>query len=334
MITPPSVVFPVTEASQIGEARRAFTRLAAQSGLPEEHRARVELIVTELGTNLCKHAKNGELIGRSLATEGVTGVEIHSVDRGPGMDNVDVCRQDGFSTSGSSGIGLGAVQRLADTFHAYSVVATGTVIAASVVMPAPPARGLELGRIIVPAPGETVSGDCAGVERRGSRFLFIMADGLGHGCEAEAASAEAVRLARLEAELPPAELMSRIHEALRKTRGAAVALVNVDPDAGRLEYCSVGNTSTLLLRPGGARTLPTSNGIVGHVLPRLETVTLPWSGRDVLVMHSDGINTRETVYHQPGLMMRPATLIAGMIYARQKRGRDDTAVLAARINSA
>lgn len=334
MIGPPSIAFPVTEASQIGEARRAFTRLAAQSGLSEEHCARVGLIVTELGTNLCKHAKNGELLGRTLSAEGITGLDIHSIDRGPGMGNLDLCRQDGFSTSGSSGIGLGSVQRLADTFHAYSLVPGGTVIAASVVMTVPPARGLDLGLIIAPAPGETVCGDSSGVERRGSRLLFIMADGLGHGSEAEAASAEAVRLARLEAELPPAELMTRLHEALRKTRGAAVALVAIDPAAGRLAYCSVGNTSTLLARPGGVQTLPTSNGIVGHVLPRLETVTLPWTGREVLVMHSDGINTRETVYQQPGLMVRPATVIAGMIYARQKRGRDDTAVLAARVNLA
>jgi anti-sigma regulatory factor (Ser/Thr protein kinase) len=333
MIPVTSLVFPVTESSQIGEARRAFMRLAAQSGLPEDHCARVGLIVTELGTNLCKHAKNGELLGRSLTAEGIAGLDIHSIDRGPGMHNLDLCRQDGFSTSGSSGIGLGSVQRLADTFHAYSLASVGTIITTSVVLSEPPPHGLELGMVIAPAPGETVCGDSAGVERRGRRLLFVLADGLGHGPEAAEASAEAVRVARLGAEDAPAVLMARMHDALRKTRGAAAAVVSIDPDAGRLAYCSVGNTSTLLVRPGGVQTLPTSNGIVGHVLPRLETVTFPWTGRDLLVMHSDGINTRDTAYQQPGLLMRPVKVIAGMVYGRQKRGRDDAAVLVARIST-
>ncbi len=334
MPTRSSISFPVTESSQVGEARRAFTQLAIQSGLPEDHCARVGLIVTELGTNLCKHAKNGELLGRSLASEGTPGLSIHSIDRGPGMPNLDLCRQDGFSTSGSSGIGLGAVQRLADTFNAYSLSPLGTVIATSVELASPPTRGLDLGIVTAPAPGETECGDTCGVERRGSRLLFVMADGLGHGPDASAASSEAMRIARLGVELPPAELMLRIHDALRKTRGAAVALVAIDTVAGQLAFCSVGNTSTLLVRPGGVQTLPTANGIVGHVLPRLETVTLPWSGRELLVMHSDGLSTREAAYDQPGLLVRPATVIAGMIYGRQKRGRDDTAVLVARVSLA
>ncbi|HEY9249970.1 MAG TPA: ATP-binding protein, partial [Rariglobus sp.] len=120
-LPPAALALPVSENSQVGEARRQIVRLASDGGLSAGDCARVGLIVTELGTNLVKHARNGELLARTLAGEGGVGVVIHSIDRGPGMRSVEECQRDGFSTAGSSGIGLGTVRRQADTLHIYSL---------------------------------------------------------------------------------------------------------------------------------------------------------------------------------------------------------------------
>ena len=330
MMPPLSIAMPVSESSQVGEARRHFARLAAEAGLSEKDCARVSLIVTELGTNLVKHARNGELLARSLAAEEGTGIVIHSIDRGPGMRNLDECQQDGFSTVGSSGIGLGTLKRQADTFDLYSLEQVGTVIAVSVVASPAPTSGLEISQINAPAPGETSCGDASMLLRHGPGATLMMIDGLGHGPHAAAAADEAMRIAREYAGKPPVELISLIHEALKKTRGAAVAIARINPPTCQLSFCSVGNISTSLVRYGHSKTLPTTNGIVGHMLSRLEAVSQPWTGLDLLVMHTDGLHAHTKVYSQPGLLVRPVSLIAGMIYGQQKRGRDDASVLVAR----
>ncbi len=139
-----------------------------------------------------------------------------------------------------------------------------------------------------------------------------------------------MRIARAHPDRDPADLMLLVHDALKKTRGAAVSIVRITPQTSRLAYCSVGNIATSLVRHGYAKTLPTGNGIVGHMLPRLETTVLPWTGHDLLVMHSDGLHTHTQTYSQPGLLVRPLPVIAGMLYACQKRPRDDASVLVLR----
>lgn len=330
MTLPASIALPVSETSQVGEARRQFTRLASESGLSAEDCARVGLIATELGTNLVKHARNGELLARSLANEGGVGLVIHSIDRGPGMRNLEECQHDGYSSAGSSGIGLGTLRRKSDTFQIYSLEGVGTVIAVTVVASPPPVSRMETGLIIAPLFGETACGDAGVVLIQGAHTTFVMIDGLGHGPHAADAADEAVRVARQHAGEAPGDLILTLHEALKKTRGAAVAVARIDFRAKELCCCSVGNISTSLVRYGYSKTLPSSNGIVGHILSRPETVVMPWTGRDLLVMHSDGLHAQTKVYNQPGLLVRPAPLIAGMLYGQQKRSRDDASVLVAR----
>ena len=69
------------DASRVGEARRHAALLAGRAGLDEEDAGRVALIVTELGTNLLRHATQGRLL---LAVhEGSRMVEAIAIDAGP-----------------------------------------------------------------------------------------------------------------------------------------------------------------------------------------------------------------------------------------------------------
>ena len=77
------------------------------------------LLVTELSSNLLKHAGRGELHLRVLPRQGDAGIELLAVDRAKGFD-LEACMADGFSTGGTQGIGLGAVSRQADVFDVYA----------------------------------------------------------------------------------------------------------------------------------------------------------------------------------------------------------------------
>jgi anti-sigma regulatory factor (Ser/Thr protein kinase) len=81
--------------------------------------------VSELASNLVKHARRGTLTLTPL-TEGTrVGLQIESQDRGPGIADVEQALTDGFSTAGSLGYGLGVVHRLMDTFDITSQPGAG-----------------------------------------------------------------------------------------------------------------------------------------------------------------------------------------------------------------
>ena len=109
----------VSESSAAGEARRVAMELAEGLGFHSVKIGEVGIIVTEMANNLWRHAGEGEIIFRNLTALGkmpssprINGLEILALDKGPGMSDVEKCLRDGYSTGGSTGIGLGAVARL------------------------------------------------------------------------------------------------------------------------------------------------------------------------------------------------------------------------------
>jgi anti-sigma regulatory factor (Ser/Thr protein kinase) len=321
----------VTEASQVGEARRAAAALTARLGFGETEAGKVAIVVTEAAGNLVKHARGGEILLRSLERDGVAGLEILALDRGPGMTDVGRCFRDGFSTAGTPGTGLGAIRRLSSFADIHSTLPTGTALLArlwSGPAPGPPA-GLRVGAVTVPVAGEEVCGDAWAVEQDAGRTVLLVVDGLGHGpCAADAAR-DAVRVFRENASLAPAEILRAIHLALRSTRGAAVAVAAVDLTEETVHYAGVGNIAGTILSGGAMRSLVSHNGTVGHEARKFQEFAYPFPADATLVMHSDGLASRWGLEPYPGLALRDPALIAGVLYRDFRRGRDDVTVLAA-----
>jgi anti-sigma regulatory factor (Ser/Thr protein kinase) len=321
--------------SQVGEARRHALRLAEVARFDPEQTSRVGIVATEAASNLVKHAKQGELLLRVIEDERNPGVEIIAVDRGPGMFNVQRCLEDGFSTAGSSGTGLGAARRIADVFDVYSLPGRGTALLARLFRTPPaPAQAAEVGTAIAPLTGETVSGDGCAFHLTPQRSTFLMVDGLGHGPHAAEATREAIQIFQQAPQRAPKLALEAIHDALRKTRGAAVAIAAVNRETQQLLYSSVGNISTMVVRAGAGKMLASTNGIVGHAMRRADELVLPWTGEGTLVMFSDGLRSQLQLELYPGLFVRPPALIAGMLYGQYKRGRDDASVLVATVGGA
>ncbi|QEH34526.1 Serine/threonine-protein kinase RsbT [Aquisphaera giovannonii] len=336
MIVPgQSAVVSVDEATRVGEARRLAASMAERLGFGGGTRSDLAIVVTEAATNLLKHATGGRLVLRPIDELGAAGVEVLALDRGPGMADVGRCLADGFSTAGSPGNGLGAIRRLSTGFDIHSSP-SGTAMLARLVEGPPAARGTHprsgLGVVNQALDGEEVSGDAWAVEEREGRTLIAVADGLGHGLPASEAAREAVRTFRDRAADGPGAVLAAAHDALRKTRGAAMAVAEIDHLRGRLCYAGVGNISGSIVAGPECRGtgLVSHNGTVGHAVRKIQEFAHPWPAGALLVMHSDGLGTQWRLGAYAGLASRSPSLIAGVLYRDFRRERDDVTVLAAR----
>lgn len=323
--------FDVTESSRVGEARRHAVRLAETLDFGEVAAGRVALVVNELGNNLVRHAQGGRLlVGAVDDGDGGALVEVMSLDTGPGIRDIPASLVDGFSTGGTAGQGLGAVRRLSQVFDIYSRVPGGTVVLArlSADGSTPRATGsVEAGVVRIPAPGEFVCGDNWSLVERDGRWLLLVADGLGHGPQAaEAADAAVAQLAD-RPDGPPSRILERMHQSMRATRGAAVALVEADAGAGTLLYAGVGNIAGRVISGVGDRTLMSQHGTVGMQIRKLQDVPYEWPPHAVVVLHSDGFTTRWNLGDAADVLQHHPALVAAWIARDQVRGRDDATLV-------
>ena len=329
----PHLDIPVAEQTQVGEARRAASRLATDHGLDETAVGRIAIIVTELGNNLWRHATGGRLlIGCRDSSEGCQ-FEVIAIDSGPGMADVSRCLRDGYSSVGTPGTGLGAVQRLSTDFSVFSAPGNGTVILSRSWVPSHAAAGMPFARariahagICLAAPGETVSGDAWDIRIEDGKASVVVADGLGHGPVAAEASAEALR-AFATRPGSPAAVLERAHPLMRSTRGAAVSIAALDVDAGMVTYAGAGNITGRVLSGVEDRTLMSQHGTLGMQIRKLQDVAYPWPDHALVVLHSDGLLTRWNLKEFGGLLQCDPAVIAGWLLRDYTRGNDDVTIV-------
>jgi anti-sigma regulatory factor (Ser/Thr protein kinase) len=322
----------VEDSSQVGEARRLAASMGRDLGLDEICVEHVSIIVSELATNLLKHAGGGDVLLRALQTSEAFGIEALSLDKGPGIQNMGECLRDGYSTSGSPGTGLGAIQRLSSLFDIYSRPGHGTAVLSRIWRQLPQASAplLEVGAVCLPVITEEACGDAWVLHQAGDRALIMLVDGLGHGPDAAEASAVAVGIFEEYTQNGPAELVERMHAAMHSTRGAVVAVIEILWNQHTLRYAGVGNTSGRILSDGAVRNLVSRNGTVGIDVRKIDEVSYPWPEDGLLILHSDGLATHWNLDDYPGLRGRHPALIAGVLFRDYNRIRDDSTVVVMR----
>ena len=330
----PSLLIPVVDKSQASGARRLAAVWTRETGCDEDHVARISLVVTELANNLHLHTtRGGNLVLRRFDVEGRPSMEILSLDSGPGTANFSRFMRDGFSTSGTMGTGLGAVQRHSRVFEVHSQPGLGTALLSQVwpTEARTDPKGLQVGAVNLPIRNETVSGDswCFCDGKNGCSRLII-ADGLGHGPAAAEASRQALAAFTAGHHQTLPALMAFIHEALRSTRGAAVAVAELDLAQEKLRYVGVGNIAATVLSKERTTSLVSMNGTVGANCHSIQEFTYPCAGSSLLVMSSDGLKTQWNLARYQGLQTRHPSLVAGVLYRDYNRGTDDITVAAIR----
>lgn len=323
------MALPIVELSQIGQVRRHAADMARSARFDDTQAGKLALIITEAGTNLVKHAKSGEMVLHSYGGA----IQMVALDRGPGMRNLGDFMRDGMSTTGTQGQGLGAIARVADQFDIHSVPGVGTTLV-GIVRREESRRGLSstpmiAGAVVVSKKGETVSGDSFAWHLKDGTGTFMVADGLGHGAAAADASEAAAEMFAENAGRELTEILERCHGAMRSTRGAAVAVARVLPHMRKVVFAGVGNIAGVVISPGSSRSMVSSNGIVGHEMPRVREFDYPWTENALLIMNSDGILSQWSLEAYAGLPRRHPALAASVLYRDFSRGRDDVCVLAA-----
>ncbi len=321
-----SVRLPIGHDADVGEARRAVRGAAVRAGFDEEDAERTALVVTEYGNNIVRHAGEGAIVVTKISGP-LPALEIISIDSGPGIPDIPRALQDGHSTAGTSGVGLGGIRRLSDQFDAHSRNGEGTVMMSRITRDREhlPEPIRSLSAICLPRNGEEVSGDSWAASPVDGGFRIIVADGLGHGYAAAEASIEAVRRFRTTTSESPVSSLERIHEALRHTRGAAVSIADVG-NGGRIDYCGLGNVRGILVEEEQTQSLVSMNGTAGHRAGRNRQFSYDCPEDSILIIHSDGLRTKWSLDDFRGLRVRHPAVIAGVLLRDCERRTDDVCV--------
>lgn len=326
---PAQILIPIDDRTQVGEARRAGQEMAEALGFDATQAGQVALAVTEAATNIVKHAGTGKVLLAPLTRAGAAGLEILALDQGPGIANVGASLQDGYSTAGSMGSGLGALSRVSSSFELYSQPGRGTALRLEIwgAPQVPPADKLELGAVCLPKKGEEAPGDGWLVQASGEYRTVLVVDGLGHGPNAAFAARTATDVFAENPAATPGALMRLCHGALAATRGAAGGAARVEPAKMQGSFAGVGNISCRVETSGERRQLVSHSGTLGHVMRRLQEFEFAFPAGALLILHSDGLTSRWSCDEYPGLMNKHAGLIAGVLYRDHDRGSDDVTVV-------
>jgi serine/threonine-protein kinase RsbT len=109
-------------------ARQKGREIAKEIGFGTIDQALIVTAISELTRNILTYAQKGYLVIEVIEEQGCMGILVISVDEGPGIENIDLALEDGYSTTNSLGLGLPGVRRLMDEFDIQSELGKGTLI--------------------------------------------------------------------------------------------------------------------------------------------------------------------------------------------------------------
>ena len=333
MVNRPHVRFPVLNRSYLNSVKRDISKLAESCGFSAGEVGRIDVIVSEMASNLIKHTpQGGELLVKPVTDANLTGLEVLSIDSGPGMRDPVRMMEDGVSTAGSMGQGLGAIRRMSDTFDLYTLPENGTVILSRIYKDLKSAKisqpPIDFRSIMVSKIEGQECGDGWALAKLQSGYSLLTLDGLGHGPLAHIACTEAISSFHSIAAQNPSIALRTLHEAIRRTRGAVGSIALIDTTQQKLSYCGVGNITCKLISPEKTNSLISHNGILGHNIPvSLSDHIYDWQTHSMLVTHSDGLGNKWDVSKYPGLLRHDCSVIAGVLFKDHTRKSDDTLVI-------
>jgi anti-sigma regulatory factor (Ser/Thr protein kinase) len=322
----------IEDISQIGHARRTAQKLAQQHGFDTTDAGRVALVATELASNILKHAARGELHLRVLPRASGAGIEMVAIDRAQGFD-LQACLTDGFSTGGTQGIGLGAVSRQTEVFDVYAD-ARGAVLLTRLYPRSDKAADHRFGVSQHSLRNDPACGDTWHLALDGPRISALVIDGLGHGEEAELAARAGEKAYALRPFASPLLVLEDIHQAMTGTRGGALAIAQFDAGSDSLKFVGIGNIGACLVAPDKSRGLASHPGIVGGQFRKAQPFDYAQVSGQLLIMYSDGLQSRWNLADYPGLVHRHPAVIAAILHRDFCRGRDDVTVLVIALEAA
>lgn len=332
----------VQHEAHIGFARRIAEGLAGELGFGRTAISEIGLAVTELATNLVKHhAENGRIISRIVENKDRKGIEIMAVDSGPGIPDVNLAMEDGHSTCGTMGTGLGAVNRLMDEFEVESGTMdtarvhpceVGTRITCRKWRPRETSTTVNSTGLINfsvmsrPIIGEKCCGDAYFLKHYDNAYFVALLDGLGHGEKACIAAQTAVGFIRDNYRKNMQFIFEGVHRVCKATRGVAMSAFRIDLDNKIFYYAGIGNIVTRVFHSPSRISPANFNGTLGLVFEKVRVFEYSWQGGTV-VAYTDGISSKWKLDDFPELRNKPPAKIASFLLKRLGRDADDATII-------
>jgi serine/threonine-protein kinase RsbT len=119
---------PIKAENDIVTARRTVRELAAQAGFAATDVTRIVTAASELARNVFKYAGEGVMRWSVLEANNRVGIELQFIDHGPGIEDVTLAMESGYSTGGGLGLGLPGAKRLSDELEVQTAVGKGTTV--------------------------------------------------------------------------------------------------------------------------------------------------------------------------------------------------------------
>ena len=338
---PPGFELQVSHASDVGESRRLAKALAGDLGFSANEIEELAIVVSELTSNLVKHTAGGGLIKVSpVEDETGLGIRLESLDNGPGINDVGQAIADGFSTAGSLGCGLGAINRLCDEFEIQPRAdgKTGTQITCLRWRREPIRKAifcpLSFGVATRAYRNMEYNGDSFVIKTWNKLALVALIDGLGHGQNASQAASTTREYIEKHYDRPLESLFRGVGRACHATRGVVMALAQFDCNTApiKLTFASIGNIEARVFDSPTPINLRVRRGVMGFNAPHPVINEYSWSPDNVLVLHTDGLKTMRNWGDFPELAGATVEYAAQRILQKLVTGNDDATVIVVRKN--
>jgi len=327
------IIQDVTSPWHTSEARRKAEQFSETIGFSSNASSEIGLVVTELSTNIIKHAGSGRIVMSRVYRDDAEGMKVEAIDTGSGIVDVERAIVDGFTTSDSLGCGLGTVNRLMDSLDIVSPVDKRSGAHVTCIRWVKSSRKaekpcpLDAGGASRAHPHMDVNGDAFLIIKWGESMLVSVIDGLGHGKFAHRASQSALNYIEKHFDQPLSDIFRGVGRTCRSTRGVVMALARFDWARGIVSIGSIGNIEIRVFETDDVPTIVTRRGIVGAASPVPLIREHSWDERGVMVLYSDGIRTHWSWDEFSGHHGKASTVLAGVMLSKLARDTDDATIV-------
>ncbi len=332
---------PVQNESVLIMLRSRLSAIAQRLRFSDRKRENMLLVASEMVSNQVKHASGRGLI--QVWQQPGPVLDILALDYGPGIPNLHQAQKDGYSSVNTLGKGLGSISRLSDESFAYTqqestgqdkkwsgAVFLSRFYPESGSAPGNGSPGLRVGLFSRSLSDDRYNGDRVYLQKTGDKLRWLHLDGLGHGEQAQAATANlASHLAHCDT---PASVLAAVDRQLKGTRGAVAIIGEFGLDGKALNILGVGDMHAHILDNREMHNLSFSPGVLGKEHQNPAQFRFDFSKRCLMISASDGIRRNWDVSNFPGLFHQHPQLIAYTLGNIMGRISDDQSLCVASID--
>jgi serine/threonine-protein kinase RsbT len=122
-------VIPIESDADVVTARQQAREMAGRLELTSTDQTLLATAISEVARNITTYAKRGEVELSMIRDDGGReGIRVIARDQGPGIENLDLALQDGYTSGSGLGLGLPGARRLVDDFDIETAPGRGTTV--------------------------------------------------------------------------------------------------------------------------------------------------------------------------------------------------------------